>query len=38
MRHLALAGLLVLSACSAPGTELAPEPGDFAFIEVTLKG
>jgi hypothetical protein len=30
--------VLALAACSAPGTELAPEPNDFAFIEVTLKG
>jgi hypothetical protein len=37
MRY-APAWLLVLAACSAPGTELVPEPGDFAFIEVTLKG
>lgn len=30
--------LLVLSACGTPGRDLAPEPGDFAFIEVKLKG
>ncbi len=34
----ALFWILTLAACSAPGTELAPEPGDFAFLEVTLKG
>jgi hypothetical protein len=37
MRHV-LPWLMALAACSAPGTELAPEPGDFAFLEVTLKG
>ena len=30
--------LLLLSACGTPGRELAPQPGDFAFLEVKLKG
>ena len=37
MRRTAL-WLLFLSACSAPGREVAPQPGDFGFLEVTLKG
>lgn len=37
MKH-ALVVLVALAACSAPGSELVPEPGDFAFLEVTLKG
>jgi hypothetical protein len=34
----ALPFLLLLSACGTPGRELAPQDGDFAFIEVKLKG
>ena len=30
--------LLLLSACGTPGRELAPQEGDFAFLEVKLKG
>ena len=30
--------LLLLSACGTPGREVAPEQGDFAFLEVKLKG
>ena len=30
--------LLLLSACGTPGRVVAPEPGDFAFLEVKLKG
>ena len=30
--------LLLLSACGTPGRDIAPAPGDFAFIEVKLKG
>ncbi len=31
---------LVLSAigCGAPGMAVVPQPGDFAFLDVTLKG
>lgn len=30
--------LLLLSACGTPGREVAPVEGDFAFLEVKLKG
>ena len=30
--------LLLLSACGTPGRDVAPQQGDFAFIEVKLKG
>ena len=30
--------LLLLSACGTPGREVAPAQGDFAFLEVKLKG
>lgn len=30
--------LLVLTSCSAPGVEIRPVEGDFAFLEVKLKG
>jgi hypothetical protein len=30
--------LLLLSACGTPGRNVEPQPGDFAFIEVKLKG
>jgi hypothetical protein len=38
MRYAAIAFLLALGACGAPGREVVPQPGDFAFLEVTLKG
>jgi hypothetical protein len=38
MRRIIAPVLLLLSACSEPGRAVTPEPGDFAFIEVTLKG
>jgi hypothetical protein len=25
-------------ACAAPGVEISPLPGDFAFVEVDLRG
>ena len=28
----------LLGACGAPGGDVVPVSGDFAFIEVTLKG
>jgi hypothetical protein len=28
----------LLTACLAPGAELVPEPGDFAFLEIRLQG
>lgn len=34
----ALPILLLLSACGTPGREVAPVEGDFAFLEVKLKG
>ena len=37
MRHLALL-LLLLAACAAPGVDIAPQPGDFAFLEIQLLG
>ena len=30
--------LLLMSACGAPGRVVAPVEGDFAFLEVKLKG
>ncbi len=30
--------VLLLSACGTPGATLVPEAGDFAFLEVRLKG
>jgi hypothetical protein len=30
--------LPLLLSCSTAGQDIAPEAGDFAFIEVTLKG
>jgi hypothetical protein len=29
---------MVLAACGTPGIEVVPQPGDFAFLEVKLKG
>ena len=34
---LLVTGLAVL-ACAAPGVELGPRPGDFAFLQVDLQG
>ena len=38
MKKLLVAFLLGLSACGTPGKDLVPEAGDFAFLEVKLKG
>lgn len=38
MKRLSAALLLVLAACGTPGTAVVPQPGDFAFLEVKLKG
>ena len=38
MKRLSLALLLLTAACGTPGREVTPEPGDFAFLEVNLKG
>jgi hypothetical protein len=39
MRQLQTAFLLLgLAACAAPGVELVPQPGDFAFLEIKLLG
>lgn len=38
MKRLSAAVLLVLAACGTPGTAVVPQPGDFAFLEVKLKG
>jgi len=37
MRYAALL-VLAIGACGTPGSEVIRRPGDFAFIEVTLKG
>ena len=37
MRTLALS-ILLAASCAAPGVELMRQPGDFAFLEVTLEG
>jgi hypothetical protein len=34
----ALAAVLGVLACAAPGVDIAPQPGDFAFLEVALQG
>jgi hypothetical protein len=33
-----LAALAALSACAAPGVDIAPQPGDYAFLEIALQG
>lgn len=38
MRRVALAFVVFLGACGTPGVEVVPQEGDFAFLEVTLKG
>jgi hypothetical protein len=38
MRKAFAAILVVMSACGTPGLDLAPQAGDFAFLEVKLKG
>jgi len=38
MNRLALALLMLTASCGTPGQEVTPEPGDFAFLEVKLKG
>jgi hypothetical protein len=38
MKRLPVAFLMVLAACGTPGIEVVPQPGDFAFLEVKLKG
>ena len=38
MRNIASILLLSIAACGTPGSEISPQPGDFAFIDVKLKG
>jgi len=38
MRRFPLATVIALAACGTPRREVLPEPGDFAFLEVRLKG
>ena len=40
MKRFAVPVLLfaVGTSCGMPGMEVVPQPGDFAFLEVTLKG
>jgi len=38
MKKAAVVLLLLIGACGAPGREVVPQPGDFAFLEVKLKG
>jgi len=38
MKRVSIALLLLLGACGTPGRDIAPEAGDFAFLEVRLKG
>lgn len=38
MKRLPLALLAILGACGTPGVPISPMAGDFAFIEVKLKG
>jgi len=30
--------LAALTSCAAPGVEISRQPGDFAFLEVNLRG
>jgi len=34
----ALVAAFALGACAAPGTTIRPLPGDFAFLEIGLRG
>lgn len=38
MKRLSLALLMLAAACGTPGQVVVPEPGDFAFLDVKLKG
>ena len=38
MKRLASLFLLWAAACAAPGIEVVPQPGDFAFLEIKLLG
>jgi len=38
MKRLPLVLVALLSACGTPAVQVVPQPGDFAFLEVTLKG
>jgi len=38
MKRFTTAALLLLAACGTPGTLVTPQAGDFAFLEVKLKG
>lgn len=38
MKKVFAAALVLMSACGTPGVDLAPQAGDFAFLEVKLKG
>ena len=38
MKRFFPAVLMVLAACGTPGVEVVPQQGDFAFLEVKLKG
>lgn len=38
MKRAAVALLLLIGACGTPGRDVVPQPGDFAFLEVKLKG
>jgi hypothetical protein len=38
MKRAAISFLLLLGACGTPGKDVTPEPGDFAFLDVKLKG
>ncbi|MHC5212565.1 MAG: hypothetical protein ACYTG2_17775 [Planctomycetota bacterium] len=33
-----LAVLVAILSCAAPGVDISPQPGDFAFLEVALQG
>ena len=37
-RLTAILGLAAMAACAEPGKAVAPEPGDFAFLEIKLQG
>jgi hypothetical protein len=38
MKKIFVAFLMVFAACGTPGVEVVPQPGDFAFLEVKLRG
>ena len=38
MRTAFVFALGLLAACGTPGQRISPQPGDFAFVEIKLRG